>query len=134
MPASGTIEELLADDGIDIVVNLTLPSVHAEVDLAILAAGKHVWSEKPIATNAEDARRVLDAAEAAGLRVAVAPDTVLGAGLQTRVPRDRGRPHRGAADRDDDGAEPGPRALAPGAGVPVPGRRRSAARPRARTT
>ncbi|GAA4735344.1 Gfo/Idh/MocA family oxidoreductase [Amnibacterium soli] len=83
VPASGTTEQLLADDGIAIVVNLTLPSVHAEVDLQILAAGKHVWSEKPIATNAEDARRVLDAAEAAGLRVAVAPDTVLGAGLQT---------------------------------------------------
>ncbi|MGT2426365.1 Gfo/Idh/MocA family protein [Amnibacterium kyonggiense] len=83
IPASGTTEELLADDGIDIVVNLTLPSVHAEVDLAILAAGKHVWSEKPIATSAEDARRVLDAAQAAGLRVAVAPDTVLGAGLQS---------------------------------------------------
>jgi predicted dehydrogenase len=83
VPASGTVEQLLADDGIDIVVNLTLPSTHAEVDLAILAAGKHVWSEKPIATNAADARRVLDAAEAAGLRVAVAPDTVLGAGLQT---------------------------------------------------
>jgi len=83
VPASGTTEQLLADDGIAIVVNLTLPSVHAEVDLQILAAGKHVWSEKPIATNAEDARRVLEAAEAAGLRVAVAPDTVLGAGLQT---------------------------------------------------
>jgi predicted dehydrogenase len=83
VPASGTTEQLLADDGIAIVVNLTLPSVHAEVDLQILAAGKHVWSEKPIATSAEDARRVLEAAEAAGLRVAVAPDTVLGAGLQT---------------------------------------------------
>ena len=83
VPASGSVEELLADDGIDIVVNLTLPSAHAEVDLAILAAGKHVWSEKPIATTAQDARRVLDAAAAAGLRVAVAPDTVLGAGLQT---------------------------------------------------
>jgi predicted dehydrogenase len=83
VPASGTVEELLADEGIEIVVNLTLPSAHAEVDLAIIAAGKHVWSEKPIATSAEDARRVLDAAEAAGVRVAVAPDTVLGAGLQT---------------------------------------------------
>jgi predicted dehydrogenase len=83
VPASGTTEQLLADDGISIVVNLTLPSVHAEVDLQILAAGKHVWSEKPIATSAEDARRVLDAAEEAGLRVAVAPDTVLGAGLQS---------------------------------------------------
>lgn len=83
VPASGTVEELLADARIEIVVNLTLPSAHAEVDLAIIAAGKHVWSEKPIATSAEDARRVLEAAEAAGVRVAVAPDTVLGAGLQT---------------------------------------------------
>lgn len=83
VPAFGTVEQLLADDGIEVVVNLTLPSMHAEVDLAILGAGKHVWSEKPIATSAEDARRVLAAAGEAGLRVAVAPDTVLGGGLQT---------------------------------------------------
>ena len=83
VPAFGTVEQLLADDGIEIVVNLTLPSMHADVDLAILGSGKHVWSEKPIATTAEDARRVLAAAGEAGLRVAVAPDTVLGGGLQT---------------------------------------------------
>ena len=80
---SGTTAELLADDGIEIVVNLTLPAVHTEVDLQIIAAGKHVWSEKPIALAADDAQRVLQAASAAGVRVAVAPDTVLGAGMQT---------------------------------------------------
>lgn len=81
--ASGTTEQLLADDGIAIVVNLTLPAVHTEVDLSIIAAGKHVWSEKPIALERDDAAAVLDAADAAGVRVAVAPDTVLGAGMQT---------------------------------------------------
>lgn len=80
---SGTTAELLADDGVEIVVNLTLPAVHTEVDLQIIAAGKHVWSEKPIALDAEDAQRVLGAADAAGVRVAVAPDTMLGAGMQT---------------------------------------------------
>ena len=80
---SGTVEELLADDGIEIVVNLTVPAVHTEVDLAVVAAGKHVWSEKPIALDDGDAASVLAAAETAGIRVAVAPDTVLGAGMQT---------------------------------------------------
>jgi predicted dehydrogenase len=85
VPASGTVEQLLADDGIAIVVNLTLPSVHAEVDLQILAAGKHVWSEKPLALTGADATLLLTEAAAAGLRVACAPDTVLGAGIQTAL-------------------------------------------------
>lgn len=81
--ASGTVEELLARDDIQIVVNLTPPAVHAELGQQIVAAGKHVWSEKPIATDRASASALLDAAEAAGLRVACAPDTVLGAGIQT---------------------------------------------------
>ncbi|WP_295128009.1 Gfo/Idh/MocA family protein, partial [uncultured Leifsonia sp.] len=47
VPNSGTVEQLLADDGIEIVVNLTIPKVHVEVALQALDAGKHVWSEKP---------------------------------------------------------------------------------------
>ncbi len=81
--ASGTTEQLLGDDGVELVVNLTLPAVHTEVDRQIVAAGRHVWSEKPIGLDGDDARAVLDEAEAAGLRIAVAPDTVLGAGMQT---------------------------------------------------
>jgi predicted dehydrogenase len=85
VPATGSVQELLARDDIQIVVNLTIPAVHAEVGHQIVAAGKHVWSEKPIATDHASASALLDAADAAGLRVACAPDTVLGAGIQTAL-------------------------------------------------
>lgn len=80
---SGTVAELLADEQIEVVVNLTIPKVHVEVALQALAAGKHVWSEKPFALDRESGRELLEAAHAAGLRVATAPDTFLGAGIQT---------------------------------------------------
>lgn len=83
VPASGSVEELLADDDIEIVVNLTLPRVHVEVALKALDAGKHVWSEKPFALERVSGQQLLDAAHAAGLRVATAPDTFLGAGIQS---------------------------------------------------
>ena len=85
VPGSGTVDELLAIEAIEIVVNLTLPAVHAEVGRRILAAGKNVWSEKPLALDAESGRELLADAEAAGLRVACAPDTVLGAGIQSAM-------------------------------------------------
>jgi predicted dehydrogenase len=81
--AFGTVEELLRDPDIEIVVNLTIPKVHVEVALQVLAAGKHVWTEKPFALDRTSGQRLLDAAHAAGLRVATAPDTFLGAGLQS---------------------------------------------------
>ena len=79
----GSVEQLLQDDDIEIVVNLTIPKAHVEVALQVLAAGKHVWTEKPFALDRESGTRLLDAAHAAGLRVATAPDTFLGAGLQS---------------------------------------------------
>ncbi|ROS47539.1 Gfo/Idh/MocA family protein [Curtobacterium sp. PhB78] len=82
---SGTVEELLADDDIEIVVNLTIPAAHVEVALQVLAAGKHVWGEKPYALDRESATELRDAARAAGKTVSVAPDTFLGAGLQTAL-------------------------------------------------
>jgi predicted dehydrogenase len=81
--SSGTVAELLADDGVEVVVNLTLPQVHVDVALQALAAGKHVWSEKPFALDRASGQQLLDAAHAAGLRVATAPDTFLGAGIQS---------------------------------------------------
>lgn len=78
-----TVEELLAGPDIDIVLNLTIPKAHAEVALAAIQAGKHTYAEKPLAINRADGRRVLDAARSKGLRVGCAPDTFLGAGLQT---------------------------------------------------
>jgi predicted dehydrogenase len=78
-----SVEKLLADPEIQIVVNLTIPKVHAEVSLAILEAGKHVHSEKPLAVTREEGQKVLKAAAANGLRVGCAPDTFLGGGIQT---------------------------------------------------
>lgn len=77
-----TVGELLADPGIDIVLNLTAPMAHAEVSLAAIAAGKHVYSEKPLAVTLEDGRRIVEAARAKGVRVGCAPDTFLGGGIQ----------------------------------------------------
>ncbi len=83
VPLSGTLAELLADPAVDIVLNLTIPAAHAEVSLAALGAGKHVYTEKPLAVTMEDGRRILALAQRKGLRVGVAPDTVLGGGIQT---------------------------------------------------
>lgn len=77
------VPELLADPRVDVVLNLTVPAAHAEIALRAIAAGKHVYGEKPLAATTGDARRVLRAAEAAGVRVGCAPDTVLGTGTQT---------------------------------------------------
>ncbi len=77
------LDELLAADDVDVVLNLTIPAVHAEVALAAVAAGKHVYGEKPLAATTEEARAVLRAAEAAGVRIGCAPDTVLGTGVAT---------------------------------------------------
>ena len=83
LACAGSVEALLADPDIDIVINLTTPAAHAAVSLAALAAGKHVYSEKPLAVARADGRAVLDEAAARGLRVGGAPDTFLGGGLQT---------------------------------------------------
>lgn len=80
---AGSVADLLARDEVEAVVNLTIPGVHAAVDQQIIAAGKHVFSEKPLALSASDGAEVLAAANAAGVRVGCAPDTVLGLGTQT---------------------------------------------------
>ena len=85
VPRACSPEELMADPGVDLVVNLTPPLAHADVSLAALRAGKHVWSEKPLAATLEQAREVVAAAEEAGLRLGCAPDTFLGGGLQTSI-------------------------------------------------
>jgi predicted dehydrogenase len=82
---SGTVEELLRLPEIEIVVNLTTPAAHVEVALRALAAGKNVWTEKPFALDRESGKKLLGEATKLGLRVATAPDTFLGAGLQTAL-------------------------------------------------
>ena len=78
-----SVDQLLRNPDIDIVLNLTVPKAHAEVALMALEAGKHVYSEKPLATNRAEGKRIIEFARSKGLRVGSAPDTFLGAGLQT---------------------------------------------------
>ena len=80
---SGTFDQLLADADVELVVNLTIPAAHVEVASAALAAGKHVWNEKPLALDRESGRQLVEQADAAGLLVGCAPDTFLGPGWQT---------------------------------------------------
>lgn len=78
-----TVDALVADPEIEIVVNLTPPAAHAQVALVALEAGKSVYNEKPLAIARADAQQMLQIAANQGLRVGAAPDTFLGAGLQT---------------------------------------------------
>ncbi len=87
-----SVSELLASDAVDTVLNLTIPAAHAEIALGAIAQGKDVYAEKPLAVTMEDARRMMDAASRAGVRIGSAPDTVLGTGIQTaRAVIDGGR-------------------------------------------
>ena len=85
VPQACTTDELLADSGLELVVNLTVPTAHAEVTLGAIGAGKHVVSEKPLATNIDDARRIREQSRSRGVVVACAPDTFLGPGFQTSL-------------------------------------------------
>jgi predicted dehydrogenase len=76
------VETLLDDDEIQIVINLTVPVAHAPVSVSIIEAGKHVYSEKPLATRLADAQALVLSAAAKRLRVGCAPDTFLGAAHQ----------------------------------------------------
>jgi predicted dehydrogenase len=77
-----SVDALLADPAIDVVVNLAPPSVHHSLGRRILEAGKHLYSEKPFATRLNDADDLLTLAEAKGLKIGCAPDTFLGEGHQ----------------------------------------------------
>lgn len=77
-----SVDELLAREDIDTILNLTVPAAHADVCLKAIAAGKNVHTEKPLATTLADGRAIVAAAKARGVRVGAAPDTVLGPGVQ----------------------------------------------------
>ena len=87
-----TVDDLLAADDIDIVVNLTIPAAHTEVTTRILNAGKHAYSEKPFVLSAEEGAEIGRLAGEKGLRVGSAPDTFLGGAHQrARAALDEGR-------------------------------------------
>ena len=83
IPGVCSPDELVADGEVDLVLNLTIPSAHAEINIAALENGKHVYSEKPFATTREDGKRTLEAARSKRLAIGCAPDTFLGSGIQT---------------------------------------------------
>jgi predicted dehydrogenase len=77
------VDDLLADPQVELVVNLTVPAAHYEVTMAALDAGKHAYTEKPLAVTREEGKQLVDKAAEKGLLIGGAPDTFLGAGLQT---------------------------------------------------
>jgi predicted dehydrogenase len=83
IPEWGPPELALNHPDVEIIVNLTIPAAHVEVATAAVNAGKHVWTEKPFSLDRESGLGLLKAADAAGIRLGTAPDTFLGAGLQT---------------------------------------------------
>jgi predicted dehydrogenase len=83
VPRVLTVDELLADPEIEVVLNLTVPKAHAPVALRALRQGKHTFAEKPLGIDRAEGRAILELAAQLGLRVGCAPDTFLGAGIQT---------------------------------------------------
>jgi predicted dehydrogenase len=87
-----SVDDLLADPAVDIVVNLTIPRAHVAVGLKAVAAGKHIYGEKPLGVTFAEGRSLIAAAKRKGVRVGSAPDTFLGGGHQTaRAVLDSGR-------------------------------------------
>jgi predicted dehydrogenase len=78
-----TIDEMVTSPVVDIVLNITQPKNHFEVAMSAVRAGKHVYNEKPLCVKREEAAELLKAASAGKVRVGAAPDTFLGAGIQT---------------------------------------------------
>ena len=124
-----SLEALLADPEVEIVLNLTVPNAHVEVGLQALAAGKHVYSEKPLGvTLARGARTGGGGARRRALRLGSAPDTFLGGAHQTaRALIDEGR-HRPPGRRNRLLHVPRPRALASQSRLLLSRRRRPDAR------
>ncbi len=85
IPKVLSVAELLDDPEIEVVLNLTIPAVHAEIGMAALRAGKSVYGEKPLALNREEGQAFLRMAEERGLLIGSAPDTFLGGGIQTCI-------------------------------------------------
>ena len=80
--AFGT-DEIFDDSEVDVILNLTLPQSHAEINRKALTHGKHVYLEKPFALSVSEGTPILDLATEKGLRIGCAPDTFLGTGIQS---------------------------------------------------
>jgi predicted dehydrogenase len=85
VPKACTVDELMADTSVEAVLNLTIPHAHTLVASQAIAAGKHVYGEKPLAVTRADGKKVLETAAKRKVRVGGAPDTFLGGAIQTCV-------------------------------------------------
>ena len=83
IPRACSYEEMLQDKTVDIVLNLTVHAAHYPVSIAALHAGKHIYNEKPLAATFAEGAKIMRLAEAKGLYVGCAPDTILGGRIQT---------------------------------------------------
>jgi len=83
IPKACSVDEIMKDSNLDLVLNLTTPQSHAAIYLAALDAGKHAYSEKPLAITVADGKKIIDRAKEKKLYVGCAPDTFLGGRLQT---------------------------------------------------
>lgn len=83
IPRAVSSANILSDPDVEIILNLTVPNAHADVTLAAIRSGKHVYSEKPLATDRSAGLAIMEAARQHGVRIDCAPDTFLGGGLQT---------------------------------------------------
>ena len=83
IPRVLTVDDMLLDPEIELIVNLTIPSAHGEIALAAVRAGKSVYNEKPLTLDRDEGQLLLKEARSRGVRVGCAPDTSLGGGLQT---------------------------------------------------
>ena len=83
--SASSVEDLLNDSEIEIILNLTIPRAHFEVAKQSLEKGKHVYSEKPMAVNFSEGQELLELAKSKGLYIGNAPDTFLGGGIQKSI-------------------------------------------------
>jgi predicted dehydrogenase len=83
IPKVSSVDELIADPAIEIILNLTVPKAHVPISLRAVEKGKHVYLEKPLGVNRSEGQQLMDAARKKGVKIGCAPDTFMGAGIQT---------------------------------------------------
>jgi predicted dehydrogenase len=83
VPRACSVDELLSDPSIELVLNLTVPKAHVPVALRAIEAGKHTYAEKPLGIDRAEAKKLLEVAAKKSRRIGCAPDTFMGAGIQT---------------------------------------------------
>ena len=85
VPNVATPDEIVSHPDVDLILNLTIPAAHGAIAIDAVSNGKHVYNEKPLSIDLDEARRLVDLAKARGVRVGCAPDTFMGQGIQTAI-------------------------------------------------